>query len=308
MWKLKVIIQFFLAYLPFGEKVNYLLQHMKKDGHSPAKTAKRIIKLTKIIKKINVYKKIEGSSVMEIGTGWEPINVLLFYVMGAKTCYSYDHVPHVRLKLAKQVIQEIENNIQDIQLITSIPKNDILHRLNKLKRAKSLGHLFKKANIIYVAPGDATRTALPDNSIDIVYSYAVMEHVPESVIHDFTIESKRILSRDGIAYHAIGLHDHYVSFDKKISKINFLKYSESQWAFWVKNKISYHNRLREKQFVEIFKSHGSIIKWKENKIDPDDLVRIKMMKIDKKFSGIKDEELCVYFSEMMLGFKDDTAC
>ena len=143
---------------------------------------------------------------------------------------------------------------------------------------------------------------LPDNSIDLVYSYAVLEHVPESVIHGITLESKRILKQNGIAYHAIGTHDHYVSFDKRISKVNFLQYPEWLWRFFVKNKISYHNRLREKQFLEIFKSHGAKIKMISNKIDPSDLEILKTMKIDKRFAGMTHEELAVYYSEIILSF------
>jgi hypothetical protein len=76
------------------------------------------------------------------------------------------------------------------------------------------------------------------------------------------------------------------------------------WAFFVKNKISYHNRLREKQFLDVFKSHGAKIKWIENKTDQADVEALKNMKIDKRFAGMTYEELAVHYSEVIMTFND----
>lgn len=301
MWKFKVLIQFILSHLPKGEKINFLFQKFLKT-HSSLEKEKRIIKLIEKLKFIDNYLKIENSVVLEIGTGWDAINPILFYLMGAKTVYSFDHVAHARFELVQQILKTIENRMEEIQTITSISKSLLLKRLLKLKKAQNLKQLFSLSNIVYKAPGNAANTGLPKNSVDLVYSYAVLEHVPESVIHELILEAKRVLKKDGIVYNAIGLHDHYTSVDKKISKVNFLKYPEWLWKFFVKNKISYHNRLREKQFLEIFKSHGGKIIDIKNKVDPADLEILKMMKINKVFSGMTREELAVNYSEIMMSF------
>ncbi len=301
MWRLKVFIQFLLAHLPGGEKMNYLLQYMI-GTHSPGKKAKRVMEMIKKIQFIGQHTPIEGKIIVEIGTGWNAIGAVLFYLMGARTCYTYDHVPHARFKLIRQLVGVIENRLVEIQSIVSIPAAVLQERLSKLKTAASLQELFGRANIIYFAPGDASKTGLPGKSVDVVFSYAVLEHVPEEVIHALTVESKRILKEEGIAYHLIGLHDHYVKFSKKISKVNFLKYPEKWWAFWVKNKISYHNRLREKQFIDIFKSHGAKIESTRNETEVSDIEILKGMKIDKQFAGMTYEELAVFKTEIILSF------
>jgi len=301
MWRLKVLIQFILALLPGGEKINYLLQYMI-GTHSPGKKAKRIVEIIKRIQFISQYSGIEGKTIVEIGTGWDAVGAVLFYLMGAKICYTYDHVPHVRFKLVRQLVGLIENRLAEIQAIVSIPAPVLQGRLLKLKKATRLQDLFSRANIIYFAPGDASKTGLPGKSVDVVFSYAVLEHVPEEAINAINVESKRILKENGIAYHLIGLHDHYVKFSKKISKVNFLKYSEKWWVFWVKNKISYHNRLREKQFIDIFKSHGAQIKSTRNESKASDIEILKGMKIDKQFAGMTYEELAVYKTEIILSF------
>jgi SAM-dependent methyltransferase len=305
MWKLKVLIQFVLALLPAGERVNYLLQLLNRS-HSPKATAERIVAYAERIKVIDEHKSLESSTVLEAGTGWEPISALLFHLMGAKTVYTYDHLPHVRFSLAQQVVKQMQENIEQIRSVTSRPSSVLVSKLSKLREATNLEELFAYAGIVYKAPGDATRSGLADNSVDLFYSYAVLEHVPESVIKGITLEAKRVLKDDGIAYHAIGLHDHYANLKVggQLSKVNFLRYPEWLWAFFVKNKISYHNRLREKQFLDVFKSHGAKIKWIENKTDQADIEALKNMKIDKRFAGMTYEELAVHYSEVIMTFNN----
>jgi SAM-dependent methyltransferase len=301
VWKIKVLIQFVLSKMPMGEKVNYLMQKGNKS-HNEEKIKGRIVELTKAMMKIGDRISLEGATVVEIGTGWEPICSVLLYLMGVSMCHTYDHVPHVRYELLQKLYRSIENQLDEISKITSISLSVLEKRLSRLKNISNLDDFFLRANITYHAPGDASMTGLKEGSVDLVYSYAVLEHVPKKVIYDLTLESKRILKKSGVAYHVIGLHDHYVSFDKKITKVNFLKYPEFLWSFFVKNKISYHNRLREKQFIDIFKDCGAEIVWLENKTDPNDINVLRNMKVDKFFHGMSHEELAIYRTELVITF------
>ena len=302
MWKFKVLIQFLLASMPGGEKVNYILQKNNKS-YSLETTSHRIPPLINILKIINSYTPIEGCNVVEIGTGWQPICSVLLYLMGAKSCHTFDHVRHVRFGLVQMLINSIEDNINDIAQSTLIPLHTLKDRLLAIRELKDLDEFFHKSNIFYHAPGDATNTGLPDHSVDLVFSYAVLEHVSEKTIYDITIESKRILKKQsGISFHKIGLFDHYTTFDKGITKVNFLKYPEGLWSLFVKNKISYHNRFREKHYLNIFESCGAKIKWIDHKIDPADLTTLKNIKIDKMFHGMSHEELAIYETSIITSF------
>lgn len=301
MWKVKVLIQFILSHIPMGEKINYMLQ-LANNSHSVEKTENRIAELVTSMKKINEFISLEGAEVVEIGTGWEPICSTLLYMMGVKTCYTYDHVPHLRFNLTEMVINSIENRLEEIARITEIPIATLEKRLSILKSCKTLEDFFWKTNIVYKAPGDASNTGLKVESIDLVFSHAVLEHVPEKVVIALTDEAKRILKKNGFTYHLIGLGDHYNDVDPKVTTVNFLKYSEPVWAFFVKNRISYHNRLREKHFFKIFENMGAKVVWSANVTIPEDLESLKTMKINKAFSSMTLEELAVYRTEMILSF------
>ena len=301
MWKLKVLAQFILSKIPFGEDVNYWLQK-KLNSYSDEKFRERIIDIVKTINNIRPRKSLDNATVVEVGTGWEAICPIILYLMGVGMCHTYDHVKHVRYELVKKLLASLESMLADISTLSSVPLDVLERRFSSLKNASSLDDIFLGANIIYHAPGDASKTGLRDESVDLVYSHAVLEHVPENVIVEITQESKRILKKNGLAYHLIGLHDHYAGFDGKVSRINFLKYPEWAWSFFVKNNISFHNRLREKQFLAAFTNCGADIVWLENKTDPADLARLRTMKVDVAFQGMSHEELAVYRTELLLRF------
>jgi len=300
MWKIKVLIQFLLANLPGGMRINYFLQKFR-GAHSEEKINQLLPNRIRKLKLIDGFINIDGSSILEIGPGsWMTTN-LLFYIMGAKKIFSYDHYNHAQFKIIMMQIKWLEENVKLVESMTNISESIICKRISKIKSSSTLDEFFKNANIIYNAPGDARQTGLPNDSIDIVFSCDVLEHVPEKTINKITIESKRILKSSGCAFHHLGLDDHY-SYVSNVSKVNFLKYPEWLWRLFVKNKISYHNRLREKEFFKIFKSCGSKVEVVFNKIDPNSLVTLKSMKINKRFSGMSHEELAVWVSFVRLTF------
>ena len=57
----------------------------------------------------------------------------------------------------------------------------------------------------YIAPGDAANTELPAGSVDIYFSHAVLEHVPDRVVHQLVQEARRVLKPGGCFYALIGL-------------------------------------------------------------------------------------------------------
>ncbi|MBU4496278.1 MAG: hypothetical protein KJ874_13400, partial [Acidobacteria bacterium] len=120
----------------------------------------RIVSLAENMITLKKFISFEGATVVEIGPGWDPICSVLLYLMGVKTCYAYDHVKHVRFNIVKMLIRSIKDKLHEIAQITSIPLNILEKRLSKLKGIKSLDDFFSRANIVYYAPGDASKTDL----------------------------------------------------------------------------------------------------------------------------------------------------
>src|SRR5437868_3933746 len=165
-WKLKVLIQFVLAHLPGGERLNYSLQRANGD-HSPERIAGRIPELVEILNFISQSRKLDGLAIAEIGTGWVPLNTLLLYLFGARAIHTYDHIAHVRLEPAQLAVAGLEKSVVEISQQTAIPESTLRDRISRLKSAKDLTELFHAAGITYRAPGDFVSSGLPDKRVDL---------------------------------------------------------------------------------------------------------------------------------------------
>lgn len=302
-WKLKVLVQFSLAHLSFGERLNHALQLVNR---SKAARKREILEalptLGAGLALIRKHVDLQGASVVEVGTGWLPLPTTLLHLAGAGRIVTYDHQRHVRYTLVREMIEVFSTNRRLLANWLRLPEETIAERLARLGKATDLEGFLAAADIEYVAPGDATKTELPDGRTDLFFSYAVLEHVSEKVLEGLVLESKRLLRPSGCFYAYVGLHDHYACSDRRISKVNFLKYPEWAWRLFVKNKISYHNRLRERDFLEALQQYGAHVLEVKHVVDPEDVARVKAMKVDSRFDRFTPEECAVTATELVVTF------
>jgi SAM-dependent methyltransferase len=261
-WQAKVGVQWVLAAVPGGEQLNHLFQRLY-GSHSDDRLKARIPAVDQLLDYIERFAPLKGATVVEVGTGWVPIGALCMVKRGAQVVHTYDLTRHLRPKLAERAMQLMEMDPAAWQ------------------------------SVHYHAPADASQTGLPDQSVDLFYSAAVLEHVPPEALVKIVRESRRVLRPGGVAFHEIGLHDHY-SDVAPIPKINFLKYSDRTWDFWVQNRISYHNRMRAKEFLQLFEAEGLKILDVQTKTDQYEVAMLKHgFHIDRKFKDMTPEELAI---------------
>jgi hypothetical protein len=288
-----------LALIPRGEWINYRLQ-LAIGSHSPQKVRERVTELLGSIRMIRRHMRIEGATVVEVGTGWDAIGAIVLHAAGANAIHTFDHLRHARLSLIRVLLDQMRLEAAQIADAAGVPTDAVEERLGALAATATLDELLERGHIRYVAPGDAGQTELTDRSVDLVFSFAVMEHVPESVITALNVESQRILKRGGIAYHLVGLGDHYQTGR---GYVNFLRYPEWLWRILVKNKFSYHNRLRGRQFIDLFKTQGAHVLEADTDIVGADLDHLKSIRIDPLFAGMTPDELAAYRLQVVLAFE-----
>jgi SAM-dependent methyltransferase len=299
-WRIKVTTQFLLAHLPLGWRVNFLLQ-LVQGSHAPEEMSRRIVEVAHRLGWMREQGvRLTGCRVVEIGTGWDAINPLLLSSLGAGEIYTFDHLAHLRFGLVHRLVTQMAQQVRELADLTGVHQEVLEQKIQAMCACRTLTEIFRVTGIRYCAPGDAANTPLASHSVDLVYTHAVYEHLPEQVIDAINREAYRILKPTGWMYHAIGLHDHYVSVDKRITKVNFLQYSERTWKMLVKNKISFHNRLREKHFFDMFVKDGFKIVTSQHDVDPDSLQALGQMQVDPMFGGLTPEELAVTFTQVLL--------
>jgi SAM-dependent methyltransferase len=134
---------------------------------------------------------------------------------------------------------------------------DVLEQLGvDLKgHANSLDDLESNYGIRYLAPSDMRRTDFSANSFDAVISTNTLEHIPKTSIEEILRESRRLLRPGGIFCAKIDYSDHYSHTDPHISGLNYLKFTESQWARH-NHENHYQNRLRHCHHLELLTDAG----------------------------------------------------
>jgi SAM-dependent methyltransferase len=186
----------------------------------------------------------ETRTAVEIGTGWCPTIPLGLTERGISV-HTYDHFPYV----TEEAIAASQS---------------------------AVGGDWSRVH--YHAPGDATATGLPDNSVDLSFSIAVLEHIPYKTLTEMLREAYRILRPGGIAYHEIDLRDHFAEFDSSISTVNFLKFGDKAWRWLGQNGIHYHNRLRASDFRALFRDFELIaFETRTDERAPEALKRLRIV-------------------------------
>ncbi len=200
-----------------------------------------------------------GKVFFEIGTGRVPLVPLSYWLMGAKSVITIDLNPYLKRELIFESLQYISENMEEIQnLFGSLLDNTRFADLIAFSKDSSfsINHFLDLCHIEYIAPGDASSTDLPSQSIDYYTSCTVLEHIPPEVLVRILDEGNRIISNEGLFIHIIDYSDHFSHSDKNISAINFLQYSDDEWKRYAGNRYMYMNRLRHDDYLCLFESVG----------------------------------------------------
>jgi hypothetical protein len=233
---------------------------------------------------------VAGARLMEIGTGWHPALPLCFALAGASSIATFDVVRLLDETMTFRLLNSLENHVLKIAKIAGETPATVHARMLEYRRCKNLVELLGKSRIEYFSPADGRATGLEPDSIDLVYSNSVLEHVPRGVILGLMEESFRILKRGGLAMHNVACNDHYALFDKSISFVNFLQFEERAWQFW-NNPFQYQNRLRAPEFVDLATQAGFEVISNRTHVSPDTLEALASLRVATQFARFSKDEM-----------------
>jgi SAM-dependent methyltransferase len=293
-WQLKGLVQKSLSFAPGGRCLNDCLQrrfgelrHFERHIAGKVEDWKLSLRYLK-----DVEFDVRGKTVVEIGSGWQPSHPICFYLSGVKRVKTYDTVRHLDADLTFRMLAALEVHLDSIAEACGDPVEKVRQRHRELLRARDVHELLSRAQVDYNAPADARASRLAPGSVDLVYSNSVMEHVPKSKIRELMGESKRILRPGGLALHNVACNDHYSNVDRRISAVNYLRYSESQWAKW-NNSLLYQNRLRAPEFAELAAAGGLEVIYAQTAVRSGTREALAAFKVAPEFRRFSPEELVI---------------
>jgi hypothetical protein len=289
MWKIKALIQFILSHMPFGVKINHQLQKVRGAFKSD-RIIERFYYQADQIKEFNKRKKIAETTVLEIGPGWDAIGCIIFHLIGAKKIHAFDIDKKFDFKIIMLLLNSLKLNIGKCSVYLGVSTSDLLKKIKYLLEAASLKDLLIKLSVNYHVKKNICDIGLESNSIDIAFSYGVLEHIPYNDLTVVFLELYRILNKNSKSYHNIGLHDHFHSAGLG-NGVNFLRYSDKFWNFFTGNSLTFHNRLRFPDYLKIFDNTGFNIANINTELTEHNLKILKNIKINNKFKDYTLEEL-----------------
>jgi SAM-dependent methyltransferase len=257
-WRIKGIVQKALSTAPGGVRVNDLLQRTAGglrniEATVDSKVVDDWIVLARQLRELGV--QIPGAELVEVGTGWFPVLPLCFAFAGVRTCHTFDVTRHLDARLTRRAIARLRVHLPRIAETAGVSIEQVQARYDHVSRVADVAMALDRAGVRYHAPADAARTRLDDRSVDAVFSNSVLEHISSPGIAAILRETARILTPAGVSLHSVNCGDHYAYFDRSISPINYLKYSDRQWKLW-NNRLLYQNRLRPADFLQIAEEAG----------------------------------------------------
>lgn len=293
-WKIKGVFQKGLTFVPKGQRLNdHLQRRLGGLRHFEQNIAEKVEDWKLSLRYLRDCEfEVSSATLFEIGSGWYPTLPICFHLSGVKRVVSYDVVSHTDADLTFRMIRALESHLESIADACSMPADEVLQRYYRLRQTTDLKTLLKLASVELCAPADARSTNLASESVDLVYSNSVMEHVPKDVICEIMTESRRILKPGGLALHNVACNDHYAHIDPSISFVNFLQYDESEWGRW-NNALQYQNRLRAPEFLNLARGAGLQVIYKRTFVRPGTREALGSLNIAPQFRGFSAEDLAI---------------
>jgi SAM-dependent methyltransferase len=305
-WRIKASMLKIMSAFPGGHRLNFIAQTAMRSMQSREgwmKNTERVIQeRAPQIHWISKHLPIKGARVLDVGTGWQPMPTLLFYLAGAESIITCDIVRHVRFRLAIKLLESFERKTPEIAEAFGVPVDLIRERLDRIKGAKTLDEYFRRANIQYLAPSDAAATGLPSQSIDIWFAFGVLQYVPVQQLRPILCEAKRVLKPSGRLYCAVGYYDDFAQFDKGLFLFDYLRYNDAEWQRLAGNGLYTANRLREPEYFELFEQLGGVLEDRVPRVEEEHIERVRNMRVADRFQKFTPEQNAIVASELLYSF------
>jgi SAM-dependent methyltransferase len=267
-WKLKAHAMAVLSRVPGGRPTYHRLQRWM--GTNRLDVRESLARAAEVVEMIRAAGRDPcRGTYLEVGTGWRPFLPFLLHLIGAERIITVDINPWLSHPYAVETCAAFAGQLDALAERLQIDPELMRRRYEvAATRTRDLHDLLSAFGVEYRCPADARETGLPDQSVDYVCSSNVLEHIPPDVLLDIHRESFRVLKPGGLSVHRFNPQDHYSTFDRSITGVNFLQYSAKQWRWYGGSGLSYHNRLRCPQHRDLFEAAGLAVATERVRIDP----------------------------------------
>lgn len=153
-----------------------------------------------------------------------------------------------------------------------------------LSQLNSFEELLTVCRAEYWTKGLESLRALPDESVDFIWSHSVLEHIRKHEFDAVMQETHRVLRNGGHASHSIDLMDHLAK------SLNNLRFPESVWeSEFMANSGFYTNRLRFSQIEDSMTRAGFAVTTSNRGCWPE--LPLARDKLNRQFRDMPEDDL-----------------
>jgi SAM-dependent methyltransferase len=164
---------------------------------------------------------------------------------------------------------------------------------NKIESAETLSDVLTSCNAEYCTQGLQSLKTVPAESVDFIWSQAVLEHVRRHEFEETIRETFRALRPGGIASHRVDLRDHLGG------RLNNLRFSQRFWEHPVVSRSGFYtNRIQYSAMLKIFERAGFRIQNSLPRRWPE--LPTPKGRLNSQFRELDDQELMVSGFDVVL--------
>jgi SAM-dependent methyltransferase len=291
-WQARCAIDSAKALLPFQAQLRRLKDRLSPYQSNRDNDITSIAQGIQQVQWVNAVRPLAGATVLEIGSGWQPMIPMLFSLAGAARVYLTDLNVLLRPDTFAAAVRALR--AQRATILDSLSDTTAAASFDRALRedvGAPLASRLEELRLTYLAPCDCRKLDLPAESLDVVTSRACLEHIPPDVLEEIFCESHRLLKPGGLACHWVDPSDHWEHLDKRLTRINFLKYSDSIFRWTHINPLNYQNRLRHPEYRQMLTAAGFRIVREKREVDHAALGALVHMRLAERFRKFSYEDL-----------------
>lgn len=235
-WWVKVGVKIILSRIPFGYGMWQRLNLFKHGCMEQPQYALRVF--TTHFNRANLTNKHSGFHVLEIGPGDTLFSAMIARAHDASCCWLVDVGKFARRDIAPYRKMAAELRAKGLH----VPDLD---------SSRSLDDVLAASGGRYLTEGVASWRAIPDASVDFIWSQAVLEHIRRKDFPIMLREMRRVVSPRGVCSHRVDLQDHLSG------GLNNLRFSAGMWeSNFMAQSGFYTNRIRFGEMQRYFTEAG----------------------------------------------------
>lgn len=240
-------------------------------------------------------RKLKGADVLELGSGGHGVDLILLYLLGARKIYTVD-IQFFGYLYMRQAIHDFKESLPKIAETLEVEMEDLEKRYEQISSLDSVDDMMRVMNIRFFTFKELTSGSINlERRVNFLFSESNLQRIPLDDVNKVLASITQHLEEACVSFHRVDSGDINTQitrplYDPSLWKFHFLKYSDKAWKLRITKRLGSQNRLRQPEFLELFKQHGFAHLYCENYLEREDLQRIKDFKVAERFRKFSERE------------------